>query len=82
MVGANFYAFCNYGRTSHAVESQNEESHEDGLGGEQGDRQREASPDVVVGYDHHLLIVIMILIMLMIMILSRVKVNLMAEQAL
>ena len=27
-------------RTSHAVESQNEESHEDGLGGEQGDRQR------------------------------------------
>ena len=69
-------------RTSHAVESQDEESHEDGLGGEKGDRQREASPDVVVGYDHHLLIVIMILIMLMIMILSRVKVNLMAEQAL
>ena len=67
-------------RTSHAVESQDEESHEDGLGGEQGDRQREGSPYVVVGYDHHLLIVIMILIMLMIMILSRVIVELMAKQ--
>ena len=69
-------------RTSHAIKSQDEESHEDGLGGEQGDRQREGSPYVVVGYDHHLLIVIMIIIMLMIMILSKVIVNLMAKQTL
>ena len=69
-------------RTSHAVESQDEESHEDGLGGEKGDRQREASPDVVVGYDHHLLIVIMIIIMLMIIILSKVIVTFMARQTL
>ena len=66
-------------RTSHAVKSQDEESHEDGLGGEQGDRQRERNPDVVVGYDHHLVIVITIIIMLMIMILSKVIVNLMAK---
>ena len=48
--------------TSHAVKSQDEESHEDGLGGEQGDRQREANPDVVVGYDHHLLIIVIVIV--------------------
>ena len=69
-------------RTSHAVKSQDEESHEDGLGGEKGDRQREGSPYVVVGYDHHLLIVIMIIIMLMIIILSKVIVTFMARQTL
>ena len=67
-----FFVYLVKCRTSHAVKSQDEESHEDGLGGEQGDRQREASPDVVVGYDHHLVMVITIIIMLMIMILSKV----------
>ena len=67
-------------RTSHGVKSQDEESHEDGLGGEQGDCQCEGDPDVVVGYDHRLLIVIMIMIILMIMILSRVIVSVMVTR--
>ena len=51
-------------RTSHAVKSQDEESHEDGLGGEKGDRQREGSPYVVVGYDHHLLIIVIVIVII------------------
>ena len=55
----------------HCIESQDEEGHQDGLGGEEADGEGEHQPDVVVRQDHHLtMMVVMMMVMMVMMVMT------------
>ena len=57
----------------HCVKSQDEEGHQDGLGGEEADGEGEHQPDVVVRQDHHLTMMMVMMMVMMVMVMMMMK---------